>query len=123
MRDIVYGARPPARNSGFAVIAVFTLAPGIGANTSIFSFVKAWVLRLVLYPNPSGCWRFQSATSKKVGTLRSQPQIRQLHTPARPGSAYRSYGGLAIRATQRGAGIRADVRARHSCLRVFSMEI
>ena len=52
MRDILYGARLPARNPGFAVIAVFTLALGIGANTPIFSFVNAWVLRLLLYPNP-----------------------------------------------------------------------
>ena len=43
--DIRYALRTFARNKGFAVTAVVTLALGIGANTAIFSLIDALMLR------------------------------------------------------------------------------
>lgn len=64
INDIKFGARMLRKNLGFTIVAVLTLAIGIGANTAIFSVVNAVLLRPLQYPNAERIVAIQELNEK-----------------------------------------------------------
>jgi predicted permease len=59
-RDLKYAARSLRKTPVFTIVAVLTLALGIGANTAIFSAIDALMLRPLLFPHADQLVRIYS---------------------------------------------------------------
>jgi putative ABC transport system permease protein len=64
-QDLRYAVRGLARRPGFTVVAVLTLAIGIGATTAIFSAVDALLIRPMPYARPDELMKVTLVTPKR----------------------------------------------------------
>jgi predicted permease len=83
-QDLRFALRSLARRPGFAVVAVMTLALGIGANTAIFSVVNGVLLSSLPYPDPSGLITIDEAPNDPGGRpgSMSAPDIFDIESEA-----------------------------------------
>jgi putative ABC transport system permease protein len=79
MIELRYALRTLLRRPAFTLVAVLTLAVGIGANTAIFSVVNGVLLRPLPYPEPEHLVRLFEQTAKNPRASVSYPNFRDWH--------------------------------------------
>jgi predicted permease len=115
MQDLRYGIRMLANNPGFTLVAILTLALGIGANTAIFSLTDQVLLRALPVRDP-GRLAIVRAEGWKTGHVSadgddsmsfSYPEYRDLHDRAPAFSSSLARYGLSLNVAANGSTERA----------------
>src|ERR687889_59540 len=93
LKDVRYAARVLARQPGFTLVAVLALALGVGANTAIFSVVKAVLLKPLPYPESGRLvWLREVNPSNNItDEPASAPNFNDWRTDARSFEGVASY--------------------------------
>jgi len=82
VQDVRYGVRGLLRTPGFTLVAVLTLALGIGANTAIFGVVRGVLLRELPYPEPERLVRLWQVAPENPKGAFSFPDFEDWRTGA-----------------------------------------
>src|SRR5216117_3998645 len=108
MNDLRYAVRTLAKSPGFTLVAVLTLALGIGANTAIFSAVNGVLLKPLPYPGSDRLVQVMSTGFRGMRFGVSFPDLHDLRALSQ------DFTGVAAARTQRhnltGAGDPRDVQ-------------
>src|SRR5438094_194377 len=121
MNDLKYAVRMLLKNPAFTAIGALTLALGIGANTAIFSFVNAILLRPLPYKDPERLvmvfenhrvngWSKNSVGAPVLGEWRKQSTVFE-------GLAARGWGGFILT----GKGLPENVPGSYLSANIFSL--
>ena len=93
IKDIRYGVRSLTKRPGFTVIAVITLALGIGASTAIFSVVDGVLLRPLPYPHAERIVQLREVNPSGGKIAFAEPNYLDLRARSRTLEAMAQYGG------------------------------
>ena len=92
MTDLRYAFRMLLKSPGFSIIAVLTLALGIGANSAIFSVIDTVLLRPLPFPRPNELVMLWSAPNNGAGRENhSFPDYEDFRAQAKSFAALAAY--------------------------------
>ena len=107
-RDIRYGARTLRRSPGFAFIAIIVIALGIGATTSLFTIVRAVLLKPLPFRDPANLVMVYEHFRE------DGPEHNYNPVAARRLSRMATNRRMALKIWPRGAGGAANLRVTHA---------
>src|SRR5438045_5326784 len=93
LHEIRLALRSLVKRPGFALVAVLTLALGIGASTTIFSVLDAVLLRPLPYPNQERIVELRELDEKGKGMPVAEPNFEDVQTRSRSFAAIAKYTG------------------------------
>src|SRR4030095_9050585 len=100
LRDLRYAVRTVLRMRGVAVVAVLTLALGVGGTTTMFRVVYATVLRAPPFAEPDSLVvLFNTSSTPRQGLVRmrwSMPNILALRTSTHSFEAVASFSAALV---------------------------
>jgi putative ABC transport system permease protein len=96
LQDLRYGARMLLKSPGFTLIAILSLALGIGANTSIFSLVNAVFLRQLPVAEPHNLIFVFSGTRDSPWSVASYPNYVDFRDKNEVFGELAAYGDITV---------------------------
>src|SRR5256886_8084036 len=114
MNDLRYALRTLAKSPGFSIVAVLTLALGIGPNTAIFSLVYGVLLKPLPYPESDrlvGLGEIYQGTRSELAVTYPEFQYLQDHNPVLERLAVSTDVGFSVFAgdiAERATGLRVS---------------
>ena len=98
MNDLEFAFRQLLKNPGFTVVAVLTLALGIGANTAIFTVINTVLLRSLPVRNPNELLQvIVTGDSGRPNYAFSYPFYKQLRDDGHSLSSLFAAGGVELK--------------------------
>ena len=124
MRDLRYALRQLARSPGYALVAVLTLALGMGATTAFFSVLYGVALRPPAYPEATRLVSLASARPETAGDGErlSRAEVVEIRARARAFTALgaASLGRATLNATSATEGLAERVKVSDATPEVFT---
>ena len=108
LSDCRYALRQFRKNAGFTLVAVLTLALGIGATTAIFSVAYGVLLRPLPYPDPDRIVAIQEITSKGRPSRVADPNFDDFRDQSRSFQAIAKHNDYVVSVS----GARQPTRTR-----------
>jgi putative ABC transport system permease protein len=122
-RDVLHALRTLRRAPGFSIVAVLTLALGIGATTAIFSVVYGVLLRPLSYTDPHRIVAIFEVTSKGRPSGLADPNFDDFRDQSRSFQAIAKYTARMVTVASASQATRTLVaRISPDFLKVFGVQ-